>query len=168
MTKSQHTFTDAVKMGLVHLVAQYVQEGESVHDVQPGGLTLLMVAARHGHLHLVQYLTRICGLDIDAMDNAGSTALSLAAANGHLEVVRHLMSECEAIVVSPALNAASAAGHVEVVRYLAKETHVHPNVLTQSLDKNASNAFNGAVQHNSREKGRSTVKQIGISSFGHM
>merc|ERR1719195_2278900 len=93
-----------------------------------------MIAASHGHLHVVQYLTRICGLDVEATDSLGRTALTIAAAEGHIEVVRHLAKECEADVTHqplcglPALHAASAAGHLEVARFLIEETYVQPEM----------------------------------------
>ena len=81
-----------------------------------------ILAARHGHLEVVQFLHRV-GCDFDKANNDGWTAGILAAQNCHLEVVKFLhRAGCD---LDKANNHGTTAGilvakngHLEVVQFL--------------------------------------------------
>ncbi|KAG7471719.1 ankyrin-1-like [Solea senegalensis] len=58
----------------------------SVNTVTSSDETLLHVAAKHGHLSIIELLIRK-GARIDLQDNSGHTALHEAASRGHTEIV---------------------------------------------------------------------------------
>ncbi|OQR81985.1 hypothetical protein THRCLA_11235 [Thraustotheca clavata] len=85
------------------------------------GKTLLMFAAKHGSLPIVQYLLPIS--DINALSENGYSAVAVAAYYGHLDVVKFLalhganLNQVTDNAVFP-LRIAAQEGHTEVVRYL--------------------------------------------------
>ena len=97
--------------------------GESdLERATDNGGTAAMLAARNGHLEMVQFLYT-AGCDLDKANNNGSTAGIWAAQNGHLEVVQFLhRAGCD---LDKANNNGSTVGiwaaqngHLEVVQFL--------------------------------------------------
>lgn len=99
-----------------------------------GGGTPLLIAARHGHLAVVEYLVDRCGASVEAggavhFDGEtieGAPPLWAAAAAGHLPVVRSLLRRGASVnrttrTNSTPLRAACFDGHLDVVRYLVGE-----------------------------------------------
>lgn len=99
-----------------------------------GGGTPLLIAARHGHLAVVEYLVDRCGASVEAggavhFDGEtieGAPPLWAASAAGHLDVVRSLLRRGASVnrttrTNSTPLRAACFDGHLDVVRYLVGE-----------------------------------------------
>ncbi|XP_022381402.1 protein fem-1 homolog A isoform X2 [Enhydra lutris kenyoni] len=100
----------------------------------PGGGTPLLIAARYGHLDVVEYLVDRCGASVEAGGSVhfdgetieGAPPLWAASAAGHLDVVRSLLRRGASVnrttrTNSTPLRAACFDGHLEVVRYLVGE-----------------------------------------------
>ncbi|XP_069734149.1 protein fem-1 homolog A [Phaenicophaeus curvirostris] len=96
--------------------------------------TPLLIAARHGHLEVVEFLLDRCGARVgeggavcfDGETIEGAPPLWAAAAAGHLHVVRSLLERgaCvnqTTVTNSTPLRAACFDGHLDVVRYLVGE-----------------------------------------------
>ncbi|XP_074834475.1 protein fem-1 homolog A [Carettochelys insculpta] len=99
-----------------------------------GGGTPLLIAARHGHREVVEYLLDHCGarveeggsVSFDGETIEGAPPLWAASAAGHLEVVRCLLERGASVnqttlTNSTPLRAACFDGHLEIVRYLVGE-----------------------------------------------
>ena len=91
--------------------------GASVDIRNNNGGTVLMLAARYGHLDVVRYL-------LEAGASVGlQIALGLAAGGGHLDVVKELLDAGASVDMqdnfgNTALMRATWDGHLDVVRYL--------------------------------------------------
>ncbi|XP_009570505.1 PREDICTED: protein fem-1 homolog A, partial [Fulmarus glacialis] len=96
--------------------------------------TPLLIAARHGHLEVVEYLLDHCGarveeggsVNFDGETIEGAPPLWAASAAGHLGVVRSLLDHGASVnqttlTNSTPLRAACFDGHLEIVRYLVGE-----------------------------------------------
>uniref|UniRef100_A0A7N9CMH2 Fem-1 homolog A n=1 Tax=Macaca fascicularis TaxID=9541 RepID=A0A7N9CMH2_MACFA len=96
--------------------------------------TPLLIAARYGHLDVVEYLVDRCGASVEAGGSVhfdgetieGAPPLWAASAAGHLDVVRSLLRRGASVnrttrTNSTPLRAACFDGHLEVVRYLVGE-----------------------------------------------
>ncbi|XP_050766537.1 protein fem-1 homolog A isoform X2 [Gymnogyps californianus] len=103
-------------------------------DGTGGGSTPLLIAARHGHLEVVEYLLDHCGarveeggsVNFDGETIEGAPPLWAASAAGHLGVVRSLLDHGASVnqttlTNSTPLRAACFDGHLEIVRYLVGE-----------------------------------------------
>ncbi|POM78140.1 TKL protein kinase [Phytophthora palmivora] len=89
------------------------------------GNTPLIVAARRGHLDVVEYLVDL-GVDIDKQDSNGNTPLLLAARWGKLDVVQYLVEEGADIEIQnksgrTPLIWAALNDHLDVVKYLVEQ-----------------------------------------------
>uniref|UniRef100_A0A8C2YMQ8 Fem-1 homolog A n=1 Tax=Chinchilla lanigera TaxID=34839 RepID=A0A8C2YMQ8_CHILA len=106
---------------------------ELMGEVATGG-TPLLIAARYGHLDVVEYLVDRCGASVEAGGSVhfdgetieGAPPLWAASAAGHLDVVRSLLRRGASVnrttrTNSTPLRAACFDGHLEVVRYLVGE-----------------------------------------------
>ena len=80
---------NSAKMGDTRDVASILQKGAAIESTDIDGNTLLILAARDGHVDLVEYLIKQRAR-VNAMNSAGDTALKLAAFRGHLNVVEAL------------------------------------------------------------------------------
>uniref|UniRef100_A0A8C6RGH6 Protein fem-1 homolog A n=1 Tax=Nannospalax galili TaxID=1026970 RepID=A0A8C6RGH6_NANGA len=99
-----------------------------------GGGTPLLIAARRGHLAVVEFLVDRCGANVEAGGSVhfdgetieGAPPLWAASAAGHLAVVRSLLHRGASVnrttrTNSTPLRAACFDGHLDVVRYLVGE-----------------------------------------------
>jgi hypothetical protein len=99
----------------------------NVDDADPNGRTVLMLAARFGHINTVNALVKRHNVDVDAVDGEGRTALMIAAANGHTDTVRALAVTHNANVDvvdqygKTALKIAEEEGHTDTVDALLLE-----------------------------------------------
>ncbi|XP_065278010.1 protein fem-1 homolog A isoform X2 [Emys orbicularis] len=110
------------------------EELEALTAGPGGGGTPLLIAARHGHREVVEYLLDHCGarveeggsVSFDGETIEGAPPLWAASAAGHLEVVRCLLERGASVnqttlTNSTPLRAACFDGHLEIVRYLVGE-----------------------------------------------
>ena len=121
---SAATYDDLInsaKLGDTRDVAQMVQRGASVDSTDIEGNTLLMLAARDGHLDLVDFLIKQRA-KLNARNSAGDTALRLAAFRGHLSVVQRLIAGGANVNMPGWTPLAYAAynGHTEIATVLVK------------------------------------------------
>lgn len=110
------------------------EEIEELLGEVAGGGTPLLIAARRGHLDVVEYLVDNCGASVEASGSVhfdgetieGAPPLWAASAAGHLAVVRSLLRRGASVnrttrTNSTPLRAACFDGHLDVVRYLVGE-----------------------------------------------
>lgn len=83
---------DAVEHGQLDVFKQFLISGHVNISTfkNPSGLTMLMVAARRGHAHIVSFLLDL-NVDLEIQDFEGKTALFFAAWCGHTEIVDLLL-----------------------------------------------------------------------------
>ncbi|MDP9739370.1 UNVERIFIED_ORG: ankyrin repeat protein [Bacillus sp. B2I3] len=118
------TIRNAIKLGDNNEVKRLIGDNpESLHTMTPFG-TWLHVAAKKGHLEMVEYLINK-GIDIDARGGTfDASALNLAAGEGHLEIVKYLIERGAELDVTLAkrnpLFGAIYGGHKEVVELLVE------------------------------------------------
>ncbi|XP_029105277.1 protein fem-1 homolog A [Scleropages formosus] len=109
------------------------EELEALAEEKTQGGTPLLVAARYGHLDVVQYLLEHCkanvelggSVNFDGETIEGAPPLWAASAAGHLPVVRALLRHgacvnSTTLTNSTPLRAACFDGHLEIVRYLVE------------------------------------------------
>jgi len=95
------------------------------------GTTSLLIAARNGHLDVVQYLIEVCSADLEQAGSVvfdgetieGATPLWCAAAAGHIDVVSCLIDKGASVnrttlTNSTPLRAACFDGHFDIVKLL--------------------------------------------------
>ena len=98
--------------------------------VDDSGRTPLHCAAQSGHRAVVEVLTTVSSVDVNAADRSGRTSLHLAAGNGHSDVVRVLiaMPQIDIGVVDSsgetAVHYASWRGYKGVVQLLSDAANV--------------------------------------------
>jgi ankyrin repeat protein len=78
-------------MAAFKLARRALRKTDPIKAAAPGGRTLLMLAAQHGHTDAVNTLLELRA-QIDAADHHGDTALMLAAAQGHIATVNALVA----------------------------------------------------------------------------
>lgn len=91
-----------------------------------GAYTLLMLAAVHGHVPMVEALLAL-GVDVNARGSAGKTALILAVDNRRLDVAEMLLK------AGAELDAQAADGSTAVMLALARRDPVAVSVLLQGV-----------------------------------
>ncbi|KAJ8409424.1 hypothetical protein AAFF_G00228250 [Aldrovandia affinis] len=109
------------------------EELEALAEEKTQGGTPLLIAARHGHLEVVDYLLERCKANVelggcvnfDGETIEGAPPLWAASAAGHLQVVRTLLKHGAAVnnttlTNSTPLRAACFDGHLEIVCYLVE------------------------------------------------
>ncbi|XP_077188199.1 protein fem-1 homolog A [Paroedura picta] len=110
------------------------ERGEATSGAGAGVGPPLLIAARHGHRAVVDYLLEQCGarvgeggpVSFDGETIEGAPPLWAASAAGHLPVVRTLLEHGACVnqttrTNSTPLRAACFDGHLDVVRYLVGE-----------------------------------------------
>uniref|UniRef100_A0A1A7W8Z5 Protein fem-1 homolog C n=1 Tax=Iconisemion striatum TaxID=60296 RepID=A0A1A7W8Z5_9TELE len=129
---------NAVRDGKLRLL-QKLLENKDGHEVtqlmgeKTNGATPLLMAARYGHLDLVEYLLECCcapveiggSVNFDGETIEGAPPLWAASAAGHLKVVQSLLGHGASVnsttlTNSTPLRAACFDGHLDIVRYLVE------------------------------------------------
>ena len=66
-----------------------------LHPMQPDNdsMDVLLLAAAHGSLPVVQCLSKVVEVDMRAMSGSGQGVIHVAAMMGHLHVLRYLIEE---------------------------------------------------------------------------
>ncbi|MGX5540981.1 ankyrin repeat domain-containing protein [Bacillus wiedmannii] len=116
---------NAIKLGDTSEVKQLIGDDNEILNTMTSFCTWLHVAAKKGHLEIVEYLINK-GIDIDAKGGTfDASALNLAAGEGHLEIVKYLIETGAELDVSLAkrnpLFGAIYGGHKEVVEFLVEK-----------------------------------------------
>ncbi len=70
-------FLEAVEMGRINKVQQYINSGGDLNIRGDNGITALMIACDRGHIEIVKLLIA-AGADVNAKDDEGFTAFCLA------------------------------------------------------------------------------------------
>ncbi|OTW87922.1 hypothetical protein BK702_11980 [Bacillus thuringiensis serovar cameroun] len=118
---------NAIKLGDTNEVKQLIGDDNEILNTMTSFGTWLHVAAKKGHLEIVEYLiNKGKGIDIDAKGGTfDASALNLAAGEGHLEIVKYLIETGAELDVSLAkrnpLFGAIYGGHKEVVEFLVEK-----------------------------------------------
>ncbi|WP_102028692.1 ankyrin repeat domain-containing protein [Salirhabdus sp. Marseille-P4669] len=116
---------NAIKIGDINKLKQLIGDNNEILNTQTSFGTWLHVAAKKGHLEIVEYLIDK-GIDINARGGTfDASALNLAAGEGHLEIVKYLIEHGAELDVSLAkrnpLFGAIYGGHKEVVEFLVEK-----------------------------------------------
>lgn len=116
---------NAIKLGDTNEVKQLIGDDNEILNTMTSFGTWLHVAAKKGHLEIVEYLINK-GIDIDAKGGTfDASALNLAAGEGHLGIVKYLIETGAELDVSLAkrnpLFGAIYGGHKEVVEFLVEK-----------------------------------------------
>lgn len=119
-----HKLLIAIENGDKDKVILLLEEGADVNTVNPGGIPILVSAARYGYKELVKILLE-GHADVNASDSKLRTALYWAAKFGHKEVVELLLqegahTEASAFYGRTPVSVAHRAGHKEIVELLSK------------------------------------------------
>lgn len=129
---------NAARDGKLRLLQKLLENKEG-HEVtklmgeKTNGATPLLMAARYGHLDLVEYLLECCcapvevggSVNFDGETIEGAPPLWAASAAGHLKVVQSLLGHGASVnsttlTNSTPLRAACFDGHLDIVKYLVE------------------------------------------------
>lgn len=129
---------NAARDGKLRLLQKLLEnkEGDEVTKLmgeKTNGATPLLMAARYGHLDLVEYLLECCcapvevggSVNFDGETIEGAPPLWAASAAGHLKVVQSLLGHGASVnsttlTNSTPLRAACFDGHLDIVKYLVE------------------------------------------------
>ena len=117
----------ATERGCFDIIKYYMTslgyDGNTICNGKPLGI----VAAEHGHLHILKYLIEECKFDVSKTCSENNTVLDVAARFGHFKIVKYLIVECKCdpkkkdwYGMKP-LHHASKNGHLDIVKYLISE-----------------------------------------------
>lgn len=118
------TYDDLIqgaKLGDSSAIGRLLARGASADTTDIEGNTLLMLAARDGHVQLAELLVSYRA-KLNARNAAGDTALALAALRGHQRVVEILVAAGASQEVPgwPPLVYAAFGGHLDTVVFLLR------------------------------------------------
>lgn len=102
-------FLEAAKSGDENVVKQYIAANQDTYDMKRdckkmdvsnfGGNTALHLAAKHGHVNIVNLLLQT-NIDRNEMGSNGNSALHYAVSESHFDVVQALLAD-ERVITSP-------------------------------------------------------------------
>eukprot|EP00455_Lapot_gusevi_P019844 TRINITY_DN2111_c0_g4_i1.p1 TRINITY_DN2111_c0_g4~~TRINITY_DN2111_c0_g4_i1.p1 ORF type:complete len:436 (+),score=43.95 TRINITY_DN2111_c0_g4_i1:62-1309(+) len=127
----------AAATGNLPKVDQLLQQAEGL-DATTQANEAIRLAARNGHLALVEHLLQYPGIDLTANSNE---ALRLAAKNGHLSVTNRLLQVPgvdPSAQANEAIRMAAANGHLAIVDRLLREAGVDPTAQNNMALRQAS------------------------------
>ncbi len=142
--------------GQLPVVKYLVEHGVDVHA---NGDAALRDSARHGYLHIIQYLLEQCGVHINTR---GGEALRTSAWNGHLPVVKYLVEQGADIhattdddallrgstpVVRRYLQRVAFGDYMDGSYLLMQESHAHHATLLKATHKTMGLCVAMDVQH---------------------
>ena len=130
-SKNETPLCVATEAGSIEIIKYYKMTPQLGCDgnICYGDKPLGILAAEHGHLDILKYLTVECNFNATNNFSTG-IALDCATRSGHLDIVKYLTSECkcdpngQASRYSSAkrpIHYASEKGHINIVRYLVSE-----------------------------------------------
>ncbi|MFD9625383.1 ankyrin repeat domain-containing protein [Peribacillus muralis] len=146
---------NAIKLGDINEVKHLIGDDKEILSTMTSFGTWLHVAAKKGHLEMVEYLINK-GIDIDARGGTfDASALNLAAGEGHLEIVKYLIDAGadldESLAKRNPLFGAIYGGHKEVVELLVE------NGIDISIRYTGENIKNMNAYEYAREFGQTEI-----------
>ena len=87
----QHLLLEAASKNDLQRVLHFLNKGVPIEVKDSLGYTALMLAAKNGHIDIVNALSR-AGAKIDNTNKGGTTALLLALQQGHIDVMNTLLA----------------------------------------------------------------------------
>ncbi|PEE14264.1 hypothetical protein CON53_31070 [Bacillus cereus] len=148
---------NAIKIGDINEVKQLIGNDKEILNTMTTFGTWLHVAAKKGHLEVVEYLINK-GIDIEARGGTfDASALNLAAGEGQMEIVKYLIEAGAELDVSLAkrnpLFGAIYGGHKEVAEFLVEKG------IDISIRYTGENIKNMNAYEYAREFGRTEIAE---------
>jgi ankyrin repeat protein len=88
---NNHALYKATKIGDLVAIRDLLTTGINFNQIMPNGATALAIAAKNGHLDIVQALMDAPAIDLNQKNDYGMTALLIAVDKNHLHVVAVLL-----------------------------------------------------------------------------
>jgi len=153
LNKIQTNFWNGLQEGRVDVIESLAGK-VSLDRVNDEGCTPVLVAARCGHIEIVEFFATK-NVDLDSADKRGHTPVFVAAWCGRIEVVKFLatknvdLNRPDIVGQTPTFIAA-AEGRTEVVKFLG----------TQNVDLNRANNFGRSPVHVAAINGHTEIVRI--------